>query len=614
MIPEPVIQQIAAANDIVDVISGYFPLKRMGPAYKALCPFHREKSPSFTVNPSRQIFKCFGCGAGGGVFKFVEMYENVNFPEAVKRLGARVGIAVADEPLSPEEDYNHKLRRRLLALHADAADWFHLNLLRSKAAQGARDYLKKRGLTSEVAKNWRLGYAPNAWDALSSWAAQKGYRDDEVLASGLVTQKEDEHGNRSNRYYDRFRDRLMFPICNDIGEVIAFSGRVLSAEAFGGKYVNSPETPLFIKGNVLFGIHKTKRALIEKKSAIVCEGQIDLITAFEAGIQNVTAPQGTAFTERQARILKRFADEVVLCFDSDAAGLKAAERSLPALLDAGVSVRVAEIPNGHDPDSFIRSEGPEAFVRQIAQARDFFEYQIERAALTPEFATPRGKAEFARKMAGWMILITDPILRQAASNNISARLEISSEQFNMLLKQAGKTAFRTPSAREHTPADTTPPNPSANPRPSLGNNTRILCQLALLSAEVNGWIRTQPWQSLVAELPEGELVGKVLTGTYNPDTPTTITTFLSSFPDEEQALLSDLLTLKQLPTEPLRIAQDCLRDLKRLNLQNRRDTLAVRLRRPGISMDEALVLQGQVRDIQHQLSTLIHGAENDPSK
>ena len=242
MIPEHIIEQIAQANDIVDVISSYFPLKRAGSAYKARCPFHQEKTASFNVNPARQIFKCFGCGAGGGVFKFVEMYENVNFPEAAKRLAARVGIRVEDEPLSAEEDAKQKMRRRLLALHAAAAEWFHANLLKAKAAQGARDYLKGRGFTVEVAKSWKLGYAPESWDALSNWAHSEDYSDDEIIASGLVTWKEDDDGRRTGGFYDRFRDRLMVPISNDIGEVIAFSGRVRSKEAFGGKYVNSPRS------------------------------------------------------------------------------------------------------------------------------------------------------------------------------------------------------------------------------------------------------------------------------------------------------------------------------------------------------------------------------------
>ena len=609
MIPEHLIEQIAQANDIVDVISSYFPLKRAGSAYKARCPFHQEKTASFNVNPARQIFKCFGCGAGGGVFKFVELYENVNFPEAVKRLAAKAGIRVEEEPLTAEEDAKQKMRRRLLALHAAAAEWFHTNLLRTKAAQHARDYLKSRGLTADVAKSWKLGYAPESWDALTQWARGEGYGDDELIASGLVTVKEDEEGensysHRDPHFYDRFRDRLMFPICDHrTGEVIAFSGRVLSKEAFGGKYVNSPETPIFVKGEVLFGLHKSMRAIIDKKSAIVCEGQIDLITAFEAGVKNVTAPQGTAFTTAQARILKRYADEVVLCFDADAAGIKAAERSLPALLESSLSVRIAEMPAGHDPDSLIRTEGAEAFVQQIAQAQDFFDCQIERAVATPEFATPKGKAAFARKMAESVALVSDPVLRDAVIHNVSARLEMAPAQFAGLIQSVPRSGrLRTTREREDEPEESAEPAP---PRLApMSNTTRLLCQLVLLSSEVRDWLLTQPWEALFGALPEAELLLVILRGRFDPAAPATVTAFLSACDAEEQAALAGLLDRKELPSEPLRQAADCWRDLERRDLERRRDTLQARIRKPGLDFEEHARLHHQVMELQQQINAM----------
>ncbi|MFL6593981.1 MAG: DNA primase, partial [Chthoniobacterales bacterium] len=315
-IPNSTIEQVAAANDIVEVIGSYFPLKRAGASFKALCPFHQEKTPSFNVSPQRQSFHCFGCGAGGSVFRFVMDYEHLDFPSAVKKLAARVGVPVIeDRTFSAAEDQAHEARRTLLQLHAEAADWFHENLLKREFAKPARDYLKKRGIDGAVAKNWQLGFAPDSWDACLNWALEAGYKRRHILQSGLVKPRDEDRPNESE-VYDRFRGRIMFPICNDVGEVIAFSGRVLTSDSEGAKYLNSPETPLFRKGSILFGLHKSKRALIEANSAIVCEGQLDLITLFEAGICNVVAPQGTAFTEQQARILKRFVAEVVLCFDA----------------------------------------------------------------------------------------------------------------------------------------------------------------------------------------------------------------------------------------------------------------------------------------------------------
>ena len=236
-IPSQTIEQIAAANDIVEVIGAYFPLKRAGTNFKSLCPFHQEKTPSFTVSPSRQTFHCFGCGAGGSVFRFVMDYEHVDFPDAVRKLATRVGITVVETRGATDEDRQHEARRALLKVHAEAADWFHQNLMKRELGEPARKYLRKRGITSEVAKNWQLGYAPDDWDVFGAWARGRGYTQRDLLASGLVKPKEqgDAEPNQTlniepRTSYDRFRGRIMFPICNDVGEVIAFSGRLLKEE------------------------------------------------------------------------------------------------------------------------------------------------------------------------------------------------------------------------------------------------------------------------------------------------------------------------------------------------------------------------------------------------
>ncbi len=262
-------------------------------------------------------------------------YEHIDFPSAVRKLAARVGIPVVEERgPTGAEDRQHETRRTLLQLHGEAAAWFHENLIKKEFAEPARKYLRQRGITAEIAKRWHLGYAPDEWDAFGSWAGEHGYETRDLISSALVKTKDDAErvadktSNAKRTSYDRFRGRIMFPICNDIGEVIAFSGRLLKDEDGTAKYLNSPETPLFRKGNVLFGLHKTKRALIEANCAVVCEGQLDLISLFEAGITNAVAPQGTAFTENQARVLKRYVREIVLCYDSDRAGQKAAEKSL----------------------------------------------------------------------------------------------------------------------------------------------------------------------------------------------------------------------------------------------------------------------------------------------
>src|SRR5256886_2664652 len=432
-IPSETIEKVAAANDVVEVIGSYFPLKRAGTNFKALCPFHQEKTPSFTVSPNRQTFHCFGCGAGGSVFRFVMDYEHIDFPSAVRKLAERAGIAVVEKRGASDEDRQYEARRKLLKLHAEAAIWFQENLIKKEVGEPARKYLKRRGITGEIAKHWQLGYAPDEWDAFENWAKGQGYDARELIASGLLKTKDENDTPRSQSAYDRFRNRIMFPICNDIGEVIAFSGRLLKDEEGTAKYLNSPETPLFRKGNVLFGLHKSKRALIEANCAIVCEGQLDLISLFEAGITNVVAPQGTAFTENQARILKRFADEVVLCFDADAAGAKAAERSLDALLQNDLIVRVAEMPMGEDPDSLVRREGKEAFEKRIGKARDFFDYWIERETANVDLASFGAKMQLARRLAETVSRVRDPLMRGEVMNKISARLGVTTQDFQALV-------------------------------------------------------------------------------------------------------------------------------------------------------------------------------------
>jgi DNA primase len=608
-IPPEIIEQVAAANDIVEVIGSYFPLKRAGATYKALCPFHRERSPSFTVNPQRQMFKCFGCGAGGSVFRFVMDYEHIEFVAAVRKLAERVNIKIPEAEMSAQDYQRADLRRRLLALHAEAAEFFHVQLMRGKSADSAREYLRKRGLSAEVAKGWKLGFAPDSWDALLNHAQQSGFSGEELAGSGLFSQRDEGAG-----LYDRFRGRIMFPICNDTGEVIAFSGRVLSAEQSPAKYVNSPETMLFTKGAVLFGLHKSKRALIDKKQAIVCEGQIDLITAFENGVQNVIAPQGTAFTERQARILKRYVDEVVLCFDADAAGDKAAERSLPQLLAQSLLVRCAEMPPGEDPDSLIRHQGGEAFAAVVARSKDFFEFQLERQARKPDFATPRGKIAAARKLAEFIALIPDAVTREAILNNTSSRLEIGADQLRTLLKGAADLRG------SEEPVEVT-----ETVRPvELDKTMEILCFAALLDSASRDWLRAQDYHAFLDDESEaGALLAKILDAEIDPANPVSVQVFVDALPTAERMALTQFAGVevregrihrtvqRHLSTDYARtaavvitLAKDAWVFVVRRDLQRRLTTVDARLRNPALAIDDYAELHQQRLALQQQLTAL----------
>ncbi len=592
-IPNEVIEQIAQANDIVEVIGSYISLKRAGATYKANCPFHQEKTPSFNVNPQRQMFKCFGCGAGGGVFRFVQDYEHIDFGAAVRKLAERAGIRIVDQELSAEDQAELDLKRRLLAIHASATNFFHVQLLKKQSAQTARDYLKSRGISVDVARGWKLGYAPDSWDALTNWLREEGFKKDEIIASGLVKQKEE-----SQHFYDRFRDRVMFPICNEQGEVIAFSGRILNAAPNVAKYMNSPETPIFKKSSVLFGINRTKRALIDKESAIVCEGQLDLITAFEAGVQNVIAPQGTAFTEQQARILGKLVKEVILCFDSDAAGDKAAVRSLPFLLNENLGVRLVEMPPGEDPDSLIRNHGPDAFRERVEQARDFFDVQLDRLSKRPDFHSPQGRAQMARQFGEWASYVKDPLMREMLSNKLSSRFEVSQQQFAKLVNKP------EPPPQHHyhevSEEDEILNAPIKKELPKLNPTLHLLAMAALHDLDARAWILEEEWRDQLAGEPEAGLLIKILEADYEPGNPASAQAFLTTLEANEEAVVSGMISDKP-PVHPLTVARDCWNELERRQIRRRIEAITARLRTPNLTGEEITTLQKEILDRQKRL-------------
>jgi len=523
------IEQVTAALNIVDVIGSYFPLRRAGTEFRALCPFHQERTPSFYVSPDKQTFYCFGCQRGGSVIQFVQEYEHIDFPEAVRRLATRAGIAIQQEEFSAEEEEKQTLRKRLLRLHFEAADWFHRNLLRTRAAEPARGYLKQRGLNIETAKHWQIGYAPNSWTALTEWAQSSGFSREELILSGLVKPKEE--NNPRSRCYDRFRHRLMFPITNDLGEVIAFSGRQIDPNATGGKYVNSPESPLFSKGNILFGLSKSKRAIARSRQAIVLEGQIDLITSFEAGVENVVAPQGTALTERHAVLLKRFAEEVVLFFDADAAGERAAERALEILYGAGLQVRIGVLPAGEDPDSLIRKGGVETFRVLITDAKDFFDFEIERGLGGAGSQSVARRVALARRVAQFAGLVPDPVVRDTMMNRLASRLALPRES----LDQVASQRRRYQSARDSN--FDLEANKVAAPIGAIA----VLCHGVLTNQKLLQWIRGQPWLAILAPTNGTELLQKILGSQVQPEVPNSVATFLAGLEKAEVAAISQIL-------------------------------------------------------------------------
>ena len=468
------LERIRAASDIVDVIGSYLPLKRAGANFVALCPFHKEKTPSFNVNPHRQIFHCFGCHKGGDVFTFVREYESIDFVEAVKRLADRAKIPLEYERGPGEQQVRH-LKDSLLQIHEQITGRWQNALRNDAAGQIARDYLAKRGVQDEAVKLFRLGYAPDLWDDTVNWAKSKGHELALVEKAGLIIRKE-ETGN----YYDRFRGRLMFPICDEQGRVIGFSGRVLAGDEKTAKYVNSPETPIFTKGKVFFGLDKARRAMLDEEEAIICEGQLDLIACHMAGVKNVIAPQGTALTADHARILRRYVDLVAVCFDADTAGWNAAIRSLDPLLAANISVLVAVVPAPHDPDSFIRAHGPDGFKKLIADAPGFFEFYLDYLCKIHDASSDKGRTTVVRSMAEALHKTGSAVQIDTHAQKTALRLGVSADAVRAEFKKLGHPRAGGGTPAEESFEDATSPQP---PSPQ----ERQLLKLLFLHEEFVAW-------------------------------------------------------------------------------------------------------------------------------
>ena len=426
------LDQIRAASDIVEIIGASVPLKRAGANFTGLCPFHREKTPSFSVHAQKQIFYCFGCHKGGDVFTWIRDYENVTFVEAVQRLAdrARIPLLQNQDPNAGEKKH---LKDTLLDLHEQIAKRWQLALHSDSTSQAARDYLRHRGVGEEAVQLFRIGYAPDAWDDTLNWSRSRGFEPAVVEQAGLIIRREGQEG-----YYDRFRGRLMFPIADEQGRIIAFSGRVLDPNARTAKYVNSPETPIFTKGRVFYGLDKSKRGILDEKSAVLCEGQLDLIACYMAGIRNIIAPQGTAFTHDHARILRRYTEEVILCFDGDSAGQKATVRVFDEMLAAGLTVRVAAVPSPHDPDTFIKEFGADAFRGLVTSAQGYFDFLLAHLYALHSQGGDRGRLAILRGMGEAVAKTANAVLADIHAQKTAHRLGVTVESVRLEFRKLGR--------------------------------------------------------------------------------------------------------------------------------------------------------------------------------
>jgi DNA primase len=470
---EDLLEQVRGANPIYDVVSDYVSLKKSGRNYMGLCPFHGEKTPSFTVNQERQIFHCFGCGEGGNVIGFIMKREGLSFPEAVRFLAARRGISLPEySPGRPEEK---GLKERLLEANAAAAGLFKVNLLGPSGRQ-ALAYLERRSITPATRDEFGIGWAVAGRDVLCRELTKKGFTQQELLQAGLSSQRE------TGGVVDRFRGRVVFPIHDVAGRVVAFGGRLLADGE--PKYLNSPETPLYHKSNVLYGLHRAKESIRREGVGLIVEGYFDLISAVQAGVANVVATSGTALTEGHAALMRRFAERWVVVFDGDAAGIRAAKRSLEVFVTNGLFARGVQLPDGADPDSFIRAQGVAAFRGLVEKAEDLMDFFLRRTVQEHRLDTIEGKVAAVRETVPLLAKVRDRVAQADYLARSAQRLGVKEEVLWSEVRGLGGRGETVPGAG----AAARPQGPAAveRPRAEEVELVRALIAHPALAAELRG--------------------------------------------------------------------------------------------------------------------------------
>ncbi len=597
LVSKDTIERVLASTDIVDLINTYIPLKKAGTGYKANCPFHNEKTPSFNVSPSKQFYHCFGCGKSGNAIGFVMDHEGLLFMDALKRLAAKAGVVLEEEPDDPKARAARRSRGRMLDLHREAAAFFHEQVKMNPDCQHARDYLKGRGFGREMAERWEIGWMPENASAFLTWARERKYTGKELVDCGFAGLKDADRPAAG--LYVRFRDRLMFPIRNEVGDVIAFSGRQLRDDPRTGKYINSPETDIFKKSNVLFGLDRAKKAILKEQTVILCEGQIDAIACHEQGVENVIAPLGTACTSQHARILKRYAKTAVVCYDGDSAGIKASERAFRELSPEGLSVRVVALPAGDDPDTYLKAHGVEGFRKLVGEASEFFDFKIETARAKGRLDSAEGRTELARECTDLLATMEDHAARDQQINVVSTLLGLTSstlrEGIGKSIKRAAAQASR-PNNRRDDEAEAVPETRIY----PLDRTVGFLCHLALTSAPAQHFLNEQFETLHEAKVwVEGvPLLEKILAASPDTGSSAAVNAFLASLrPGEQAALNAGMGSSDAVVPDGLQAAEQALGMLSSVVLQKRDAAVKAALKEPGISPERMRELLEQAKEI-----------------
>jgi DNA primase len=578
-IPEDVLADIRDRASIVEIVSAHVTLRKVGRNHVGLCPFHAEKSPSFTVSDDRGMFHCFGCGAGGNVFTFITKMESLPFPEVVERLAARYGVTLPERVDDPER----RERDALFGLNDKAARFFERHLWEGADAEPVRRYLDERGISQETATRFRLGYAPGGGAVLVGRLRQAGQTLEQATRLGLIVARREGSG-----HYDRFRGRLMFPITNASGRVVGFGSRSVpgtaSARGDAPKYLNSPETPLYKKGSHLYGLALARGAIRGAERVLVVEGNFDVLALAEAGVENVVASLGTALTLDQLRVLKRVTPEIVVFFDGDAAGQAAAEKSLPIFLEAGLWGHGAFLPAGDDPDSFVRREGPEAVAALLAQSSSLFDFYLDRAVRAGSSVPER--ARVAARVAELVRKIADPFAYDMTVRRAADRLGISEE----LLRRA-------PSAGGAATVAAAPAVPMQVPTGAPGPEELLVTEMLRDPA-----VATRVDEEGAFPLFDGEgwrALGERVAAGVRAAATVDPAVILSDLDEALAARITGrLLDETHDPEAAAQIVTDCLAKLHRRADASERRALIRRIRQDDAQGDEALVEEGLRRHIE----------------
>ncbi len=598
LIPQEIIEQVKDRTDILDVVSGYVTLSKAGQNFKGLCPFHSEKSPSFMVSPSRQIFHCFGCGTGGNAFTFVMKMEGTSFPETVRELARKAGIAVPEAAPGARPSQDTGNREKLEKLNEAAQAWFARNLTQAEAGREARLYLKARGMFEDTLETFGFGYAPESWDGLLKHLLKAGYTLPDLLAAGLITTKEGSGRNPKDTsgYYDKFRARVMFPIRDLRKKVIGFGGRILGEGM--PKYLNSPETPLFNKSRALYLLEKAREAAGKTETLIIVEGYFDAIALHQAGITNVVATLGTALTPDHIRIIRRYVTKAVLLFDPDEAGVRAALRTLDLFVDSGLGVKVISLPSGDDPDTFIRNQGAEVFAHLQERAPSLLDFAVEHSLQRAGSTVIEDRIRSVDEILRILQKTSNRLEKEECTKRVAERLGVNQQRLIERYPELRPREQR-PAVRKDAPVSVPAGGARFKGTPEERDLVHLLLQGQLLPAEV------RRLEAETFSMPACRRIVEIALRSLDEGRVSVQATLDEALADVACATVATELSMSDQPYDDVRQhVTDCLDRLERKKLEGTLGRLIAQLRAAEQEgrTDEAQRLNDEVNALRLQKS------------